>query len=70
MIDNITIDFFLSFENITSIENTRRECNLMVNLLKFTYNKKILSGVVVIGYKLVYGQTLSYIKYVIRCFNT
>ena len=42
----------------------------MVNLLKFTYNKKILSGVVVIGYKLVYSQTLSYIKYVIRCFNT
>ena len=64
------IFFFLSFENITSIENTRRECNLMVNLLNFTYNKKILSGVVVIGYKLVYGQTLSYIKYVIRCFNT
>ena len=41
----------------------------MVDLLKFTYIKKILSGVVAIGYKLVYSQTLSYIKYVIRCLN-
>ena len=52
MIDDITIDFLSSW-NFTSMEDIIRKCNKMVDLLKFTFNKKNIIGVVV----LVYNQT-------------
>ena len=39
-----------SFGNFTNMDDI--QCNLMVDLLKFIYNKKILNKVVVIDYKL------------------
>ena len=39
MIDDIAIDLWF-FENFASIENIRRKCNIMVDLSKFTSNKK------------------------------
>ena len=39
MTDDIAIDLWF-FENFASIENIRRKCNIMVDLLKFTSNKK------------------------------
>lgn len=36
--------------NFTSMEDIKR--NLMIDLLKFIYNKKILNKIVIIGYKL------------------
>ena len=44
-IDNITIDLLFS-RNFASIEEIRRRRNPMVDLSKFTSNKKILSKVV------------------------
>ena len=41
------------------MEGIKRKCNLMMDLSKFTYNKKILSGVVVLGYNKVCSQILS-----------
>ena len=41
----------------------RRKCNSMVNLSKFTSNKKILSETVVIGYNQICSQTL-FINYI------
>ena len=41
-IDDITVDLQF-FRNFASMEYIRRRCNLMVNLSKFTFNKKILS---------------------------
>ena len=32
------------------MEDIKRKCNLMVDLLKFTFNKKILSKVVALNY--------------------
>ena len=52
-IDDITIDLYSS-RNFTNIEDIIRKCNLMVNLSKFTSNKKLLSG----GYNKVCCQTL------------
>ena len=43
--------------NFTSIED--RKCNPMINLSKFTSNKKILSGVIVLVYNKVCYQILS-----------
>ena len=40
MIDDIIIDFWSSW-NFANIENIRRKFNLVVDLLKFTSNKKI-----------------------------
>ena len=58
-INNIAIDLGFS-RNLASIEDVRKKkCNLMVDLSKFTFNKKILSGVVVISYNQVCSQTLS-----------
>ena len=59
MIDDIAIDFFIS-ENFVSIKNVRRKCNSMVDLLKFTSNKKILCKVLAIGYNQFYSQTISF----------
>ena len=41
------------------MEGIKRKCNLMINLSKFTSNKKILSEVVVLGYNQVCSQILS-----------
>ena len=41
------------------MEDIRRKYNLIVDLSKFTSNKKILNEIVVIGYKLVCNQTLT-----------
>ena len=49
MFDDIVIDFRLS-GNFLSMKDIRRKYNSMMNLSKFTFNKKILSGVIVIGY--------------------
>ena len=49
MINDIVIDFLFS-ENFASIKDIRRKCNLMVDLSKFTSNKKILSEIVALGY--------------------
>ena len=48
-VDGITIDFKF-FRNFTSIEDIKRRCNPIVDLSKFTSNKKILSNVVVLSY--------------------
>ena len=45
MIDDITINF-LSSGNFASVKNIKRKYNPMMDLLKFTFNKKILSKVV------------------------
>ena len=47
MIDNKVIDLWSS-KNFASIENMKRKCNSIVDLSKFTSNKKILSRVVTI----------------------
>ena len=48
-IDDIAIDFKF-FRNLASMEDIRRNCNLMVDLSKFTSNKKILSKVGAVDY--------------------
>ena len=45
MTDDIIIDFWFS-GNLASMKNIRRKYNTMVDLSKFTFNKKILSKVV------------------------
>ena len=58
MIDNIPIDHWSS-RNFASIEDIRKKkYNLMADLSKFTSNKKILSGVLVLVYNQVCCQTL------------
>ena len=54
MIDDIAIDHWFS-ENFARIENIKRKCNPMVDLSKFTFNKNILSEMVV----LIYNQVFS-----------
>ena len=44
-INDIAIDLWCS-EDFANIEDIKRKCNLMVDLSKFIFNKKILSGVV------------------------
>ena len=41
------------------MEGIKRKCNLMIDLSKFTYNEKMLSEVVVLGYNKVCSQILS-----------
>ena len=48
------------------MEDIRRECNPMVNLSKFTFNKKILSKVVVLRYNQFYNKTLSSMDFYVR----
>ena len=45
LINDIVIDLWSS-ENFTSIKDIKIKCNLMMDFLKFTSNKKILSRVV------------------------
>ena len=52
--DDITIDIWY-FWSFAKIEDLRKKCNLMVDLLKFTSNKKRLSGVVILIYNQVCG---------------
>ena len=61
MIDDVTIDIWSS-ENFASMENIRRKCNPMVDLSKFTSNKKILNEVVILDYNQVSSQILSILK--------
>ena len=56
--------YFLFYWNFTSMEDIRRKCNPIVDLSKFTSNKKyiyiyILSGFVGLVYNQVCCQTLS-----------
>ena len=44
------------------MENIRRKFNLMMDLLKFTFNKKILSKFVTLTYNQFCRQTLSIIQ--------
>ena len=61
MINNIIIDLW-SFENFVSMEDIRRKCKLMMDLSKFTSNKKILNEVVVLDYNQVCSPILSLSK--------
>ena len=47
MVDDMIIDFWLSW-NFTSMENVRKECNPMVDLLKFTSNEEISNNVILL----------------------
>ena len=58
LIDNIAIDFWSS-KNFACMKDVKRKCNPMINLSKFTSNKKILSKVVALWYNQVCSQTLS-----------
>ena len=44
------------------MENMRRTCNPMMDFLKFISNKKILSEIIVLGYKQIYCQILYFSK--------
>ena len=58
LIDEKAISF-LSFGKFASIEGIRKKGNPIVDLSKFTFNKKILSGVVIMDYKLEYERLIS-----------
>ena len=49
MIDDIANDLGSS-ESFTSIKDIKRKCNSVVDLSKFTFNKKILNEVVTLSY--------------------
>ena len=57
MVDNIAIDLWF-YENFISMKDIRRKCNSMIDLSKFTSNKKILSGVVALIYNQVCCKNL------------
>ena len=48
LIDKITIDLWFT-QNFTSTKEIKRKYNLIINLLKFTFYKNILSGIVIIN---------------------
>ena len=50
--DDVAIDIW-SFWKFSSMEDLRKKCNPMVDLLKFTFNKKRLSEIVVLIYNQV-----------------
>ena len=59
LIDDIAINLWY-FWNLANMEDIRRKCNPMVNLLQFTsIYIYILSGVVVLVYNQVYYQFFS-----------
>ena len=62
MINDIAIDIWFS-ENFASMEDIRRKCNSMVDLSKFTFNKKIFFKVVVLNYNQVCYQALLFSYY-------
>ena len=49
MVDDIAINL-QSFENFASIEDIRRKGYLIIDLSKFTSNKKILNEIVTLSY--------------------
>ena len=49
LIDNIVIDLWIS-KNFVSTKDIRKKCNLIIDLSKFIFNKKILSKVVTLSY--------------------
>ena len=59
LIDNMVIDLW-SFENFVSMEDIRRKYNPIVDLLKFIFNKKILSEIVALDYHKICCYTLSF----------
>ena len=40
------------------MENVKKSCNIIMDLLKFVFNKKILSIVIIINYDQICNQTL------------
>ena len=60
LIDGIAIDLSSS-GNFASMVDIRRKYNPMIDLSKFTFNKKILSKVVTLNYNKFYSQILSLI---------
>ena len=58
MIDDIAIDLWSS-ENFARMDDIRRKYNPIMDLSKFTSNKKILNEVVALGNNKVCNQTLS-----------
>ena len=49
----LIFDFFLFFY-FASIKNIRNKCNSIIDLSKFTFNKKVLSEFVILVYNQVY----------------
>ena len=62
LIDNIAINLWSS-ENFASMEDIKRKCKPIVNLSKFTSNKKILNEVITLSYNQVCCETLSFNMY-------
>ena len=58
LIDDIAINLWY-FWNLENMEDIRRKCNPMVNLLQFTSYKNILSRVIVLVYNQVCCENLS-----------
>ena len=58
-IDGIANNFFYLLEIFASKEDIKRKCNPIMDLLNFTFNKKIVSEVVTLAYNQICGQTLS-----------
>ena len=56
LIDDITF-YFWSSRNCANINDIRRKWDPTINLWKFTYNKKILIKVIILGYNQVCCQT-------------
>ena len=50
---------FWYFKNFANFEDIRRKCNLIVDLLTFTFNTKILSEIIILDYIKISSQTLS-----------
>ena len=57
LIDDIAIDLWF-LENFACIKDIRRKYNTIMDLSKFTSNKKILSEVIALGYTQFCDQTL------------
>ena len=57
LIDDIVINF-LSYKNFVCMKKIRRNCNSIIDLSKFTFNKNILNEVVVIDYNQICNLTL------------
>ena len=62
LIDYIAINLWSS-ENFASMEDIKRKCKPIVNLSKFTSNKKILNEVITLSYNQVCCETLSFNMY-------
>ena len=68
MIDDIAIVLWSSWK-FANTEDIRRKCNLIVDLSKFTSNKKILSEIVTLYYNQVgYKISLKYKRRLLKTF--